>query len=234
MSIDKKTDNASDTTKGNQQISPKVIIPPPMPQSERPAEEKTKEKKGFFEKWKYEIEFAGLLGLIFYCFVNWREWKTFDSERIAMENSQVQDQRAWVVPYDFQIIRSAGGRFVNILIKNTGKTPAINVSSILGGTPSLDQIPKLDEFPNPRVNCGLIAPDGTDHISSAIVPQNVFDSIGNGRVFYIYGTIWYNDIFGNRHWSQFCDAMVKIGDQVQFDSAAIHNSCDDAEISQTK
>jgi hypothetical protein len=85
MSNDKQPDNTSDTTKGNQQISPKIIIPPPMSPSERPTEEKPKENKGFFERWKYEIEFAGLIGLIFYCFVNWRELKVFDSERITMQ-----------------------------------------------------------------------------------------------------------------------------------------------------
>jgi hypothetical protein len=71
-----------------------------------------------------------------------------------------------------------------------------------------------------------LAPDKTQFIDLKL-PAEVA-KIGN---FYLYGTIWYDDIFSNHHWSQFCYAIhcdsTLTNTVVGASPRAVHSSCDE-------
>lgn len=196
----------------------------------------------------FVAEIVGIIGLAIYCWLNWKEWKTFDSERQTMQDEMRNDERAWVAVRQAAI---RGNIFPNIafeiMFKNTGKTPAINLSVFMSQSTSTNSIPKTDKpaYPaNVLENSqfpGLLAPDAEQTISvgSLFLGMGTPDeqSISRGtKPYYVYGTIWYDDIFGKHHWSQFCYAIRVTPDA---DSAAeflpinIHNTCDDAQTNQS-
>ena len=104
--------------KGNQSqdeiASVKVMAesraPTPLPHSiNNPAESKNEANPSiphppnWCEKWTLWLEVAGVLGLAFYCWVNWREWRTFDSERQTMEREFLANQSSALANYDVAI-----------------------------------------------------------------------------------------------------------------------------------
>jgi hypothetical protein len=264
MSMDTEPNKQPGATEGekqgNKEIPPPNIVNPPTPPSERPAEEKQKEKKGVFEKWKYEIEFAGLLGLIFYCYVNWREWQTFDSERVTMESefkaSQVAisneqyiaesqlremqkatiiDERAWLGIVHYEVESNISGHPTGISfepeIRNTGKTPALNV--IIGQTAVHDRkaIPRFDQTPPSDLPYIGSIPAGDSVIgalSSVGIIHDNFD-IRKESPFYLYGTVWYDDVFGGHHWTQYRVQVVQGITNLWFLDIQNGNSCDNAD-----
>jgi hypothetical protein len=203
MSTDDQPDKGSNTAKGNQQTAPKSVILPPSSPVESPVKENQNPKKGFFERWKHEIEFAGLLGLIFYCVVNWLEWRTFDSERKTMEreflsgqtNATKQlvalqgqldemqkdrnlDQRAWIDPY--QVTRWSDDNFTNsfyyiVRFKNIGKTPAIRTFGEVNVETNFNPIYIPTPIPTPLTNisAGVVFPDIENIIQSPTMPISI-------------------------------------------------------------
>ena len=202
-------------------------INPSQPESSQP---KVKEKKPF--PWKLLAEcigFAAGLGLLV---IN-------GCQLYEVHQTRLTDERAWVlVTGDItQQISDNKDSFVLLAeYKNTGKTPALNVECVISATNDKSGIPKEDPYPSLPEHQGICAPGQVQHIISATIPSQLMIDVANGRPFYLWGTIWYDDIFGKHHWSQFC-FLVKRGqiniNLLQFNATQFHNSCDDAEANQT-
>ena len=237
--------NGSGAKEGQQQIPPPGTVIPPAPPGKIPTQEQQQEKKGFFEKYKHEMEFLGIVGLAFYCIVNWLEWRTFDSERLIMENefresqkNSIESERAWVlVNGQIEVTISEKNDTARIVVtyKNTGKTPAIKVQSVTIWTDDAKTIPTKDGIPSNPACAGLLAPGQTGFSETTPFPIQIVNDIATGKTIYVYGTTWYDDIFGGHHWSQFCyrverDAMNS--KLIDFRPLTIHNSCDAAEYYQ--
>jgi hypothetical protein len=62
-----------------------------------------------------------------------------------------------------------------------------------------------------------------------ISPATELRIIQNATV-YAFGTVYYSDIHGVRHWSQFCYSFADTG--LTMTPANFHNSCDDLEQTQ--
>jgi hypothetical protein len=58
-------------------------------------------------------------------------------------------------------------------------------------------------------------------------PPEIVQGIQRGGRYYVFGTIWYDDIFGQHHWAQFCYFFLSNLKAVS--SPGIHNTCDDYE-----
>jgi hypothetical protein len=252
MSNSQQPNESGNTTQGQNEGQPSAIVPPPSPPSNSTAES----KKGFCEKYKHEMELLGLLGLVFYCFINWRELKVFDRERETMEmeytnseaSSQMQlaalqgqlvemkngrnlDERAWVGPIDFEL-QGLGDDFIVVTYKNTGKTPALNVFGVINFCAGTNQIPAFDKKPSFEEN-SIMAPNGTGILKTDDIPQMLVQGITQGNyVSFIYGTIWYDDVFGHHHWIQLCYSVSSysrnMSQTVKFSGMPIHNLCDDS------
>jgi hypothetical protein len=220
-------------------------IPPSPSQSTKPEnDKKTTDKWGWIKPATFFIEVLGFGGLIWYCIISQRELRVFDEERKTMENefkvaqtNSVLEQRAWVgvIGFDAEFTPNSSSpeqvKFGEI-IKNSGKTPAINVVPIVGGYRNKKDIPATDAFPNPINSADFLMPDNTSIIPSTLPPNQVNASdVEAGKSYYIAGTIWYDDIFGNHHWSQFCYSVTP---DLKTRPMPFHHSCDDVKPSQTK
>jgi hypothetical protein len=152
------------------------------------------------------------------------------------------DERAWVAVRQGVI---QDNRFPNttfkVIFKNTGKTPAINVSAWMNQGVSTNSIPEKDQPMNPTNTfgavqfSGLLAPDaeGSISVNSWFLDFDTIEGIRSGKKpYYIYGTIRYDDIFRKHHWSQFCYQVRPMNDPIEFQPINIHNSCDDAQTNQ--
>ena len=117
-----------------------------------------------------------------------------------------------------------------ISYKNTGRTPAIKVACASGAALLPSRVPQLENAPNRPVNAGTLAPNGTGVVRSPIISAETMKAVNDGVPLYLYGTIWYNDVFGKSHWSQFCWKIERLKDNhnlISFSVWTNHNSSDD-------
>jgi hypothetical protein len=242
-----ETDNHTHQPKSS--ISPAVSnesgLPPNVPpaiQSQNKSANHSNPRKAEPPNWcdilTLILEIFGIIGLFIYCVYTIKEWKTFDSERETMENEFVisqanfrQDERAWLAAVSISQIVSQDKQngIFSILFKNTGKTPALNVQAVTSWTMNVATIPKYDGVPAPRINSGITAPEQNWEAQSATISAKIMSNISNGEPLYLYGTVWYDDIFGNHHWTQFCAEVERSSINnvvIQFLGAPFHNSCD--------
>jgi len=151
-----------------------------------------------------------------------------------MRETRIYDERAWVSFIQFKpTVDESNGTsvdwFFTANLKNTGKTPAIRVQAVCKWTQDSNQIKIYDSIPYPPINSGLMAPDTIANSSTDKIPMSVINAANNSIPFYCYGTVWYDDIFGNHHWSQFCQKFYGTPANWSSSVPAFHNSCDDAE-----
>lgn len=187
----------------------------------------------FFKKWKDTFEAIAVMAAVVYAICTIKEWRTFDSERQTMEREfgAVQtnaflEERAWVVPF---LIEKGPPENTNsyatwnVIFKNTGKTPAIKARSFLGDATRIEDIPENDSQ-NAFGPYIVLAPGAEVNIAIDVVKTNVIDRIKRGQLMYIYGTIWYDDIFNKHHWTQFC--YQGWGNFQFFAGGSVHTGCD--------
>lgn len=210
------------------EINPAPIAP------QNPAQEKQRPRQGWkeFNWWKERGELVAFLAAVIIMVITYHEWQDMRQEHML-------DERAWLMVSDFSQMVSEKNDFVtfNIIAKNTGKTPAINVQSAMFWAKRLDLIPQRDERPNPQVNSWNIPPDGGNRAESPPVTTDMMQGVANGVPFYMYGTFWYDDIFKRHHWSQFCVRVERTStalNMINFVTMTNHNSCDDAQANQSK
>jgi hypothetical protein len=118
------------------------------------------------------------------------------------------DQRAWVGPITTQVaVHSTAdekGLYFEVPYSNIGKTPALQVHSWIGNTGDPKRIE--DHRPDGTQASGLLLPGGIMNTSTSGHPisLDVAQQIEQGASFYVYGQIWYEDIFKQQHWTRFC------------------------------
>ncbi|HWC61305.1 MAG TPA: hypothetical protein VHC44_16545 [Verrucomicrobiae bacterium] len=155
-----------------------------------------------------------------------------------IRDAQRLDERAWVVASDYEPVPSGDLVYFKVFLKNSGKTPAVNCFGIGYSTNDITNIPENDIKPTKEPNAGLLAPGATEAISIGMFPkQQIWDVKTNGGTLYLAGTIWYDDIFGSNHWSQFCVQVIGSPSRealLQCRPTTIHNSCDDVERNKAK
>jgi hypothetical protein len=148
------------------------------------------------------------------------------------QETRILDERAWVCAYDttIDVTHLKAGVIFQVTFKNTGKTPALRVRNVMGTAKELSDIPAKDEMP--KESQGLLAPDESSIAVIAPASAKIIAQMSDGKTVYLFGTVWYDDIFGNHHWSQFCKSIVVGQNMIKIFSSAVHNSCDDAEQKQ--
>lgn len=147
-------------------------------------------------------------------------------------NVQKLDQRAWVTVFDIQVEKTPSGKtYFKVLYKNTGKTPALEVNACIAYTSYFHEIPDFDK--EPSNSSGQMSPGGTFNTSTISKPLSVRDinRIKNGQIpLYIFGTIWYKDIYDVHHWTQFCFSLLgSFTAEFAYEPSKKHNLIDKAE-----
>jgi len=157
------------------------------------------------------------------------------NELEQIKRTRMADQRARVAvdgtPHQI-ISEDKESVTFEILYQNTGRTPALKVACATGAALLPARVPPVENAPNPPVTAGTLAPGGTDVVRSPIIMAETMKAVTDGVPLYLYGTIWYNDVFGKSHWSQFCWKIERQKDNHNLISFSIwtnHNSTDDME-----
>ena len=140
---------------------------------------------------------------------NMDQQNVLQRQAVLMDSTFKTDQRAWVMPSDVERdTEDIGDGFAGAVIyfRNTGRTPALNVRVYTNWTQRREMIPALDTPSSDRISITSLAPNEQGY---ARVPIPLADAkrIMNGESeALIYGTVWYDDIFGRSHWAQYCYA----------------------------
>jgi hypothetical protein len=124
------------------------------------------------------------------------------------QNTEV-GERAWVyaeLQNDDMVLEGTNYVFY-VTVKNTGKTAALCTGSCLRAALDVNQIPRFDQEVTGGEAC--LAPDETFKLPQT-VPSILVSYTGLNPV-YLYGTVFYKDIFGNKHWTQFCYSITHGG-----------------------
>jgi hypothetical protein len=180
-----------------------------------------RELNNIFKQWKPTLEVIGIVLAIIVAVLIYLQYR-------EMQLTRIMDERAWVAISDVKCSQMNTIEEFDLTYKNTGKTPAINTQIQVISTGFLKDIPKKDAMPNPQLSSALVAPDGTG-FTDIKQPVLAVEAVGT---FYLYGTIWYDDIFGKHHWSQFCFYVRCDTNTIVMGPAAFHFTCDDTENGQ--
>jgi len=173
------------------------------------------------DKWKELREwltFAGVMGaaIIYFRQMKANEGQADASQKQLIETrtAAIDDERAWIgtsKPILFS------NRF-ELVVRNTGKTPALNISDVMGGGyqwNTNDIIKNIDHaVPEPR---SMLFPGEEEALKLDGSSTNTYDC-------YFLGKIWYDDIYHHHHWTRFGYRF----DGTDWSPTDINNSCDDA------
>jgi hypothetical protein len=212
---------------------------------------------GKFERVAKTVEFAGIIGALIFICVQWSDINTTSqdvgqainliSNQVVFAQSQSKtlqtqantmqgqldemklDERAWVfvtIPNN-AFNPSTNNGVITLTEKNGGKTPALITSEYGNGTENPSEIQFHD--PIGTKDSLVLIPNGEATLTITI-PLNVEARMLVGNRVYFYGTIYYSDISGNKHWSQFCFSFQNNG--IIMHTENFHNSCDDLEANQ--
>ncbi|HLX95265.1 MAG TPA: hypothetical protein VKU37_05935, partial [Verrucomicrobiae bacterium] len=123
----------------------------------------------------------------------------------------------------------------SVVFKNTGRTPALNVQTAIAWGQNTNYIPRIDPKVNPPITAGNFPADTSGHTDTAKIPASAMADISIGKPIYVFGTIWYNDIFSRQHWTQFCYEIIPTDINPRLIipmPTTFHNSCDQNETNQ--
>jgi hypothetical protein len=213
--------------------------PPSITSTERRPEKEKKSKEAWkdltiwekFERVFKVVEATGLIAGFIVLIVVCKQLKAMQTQTTVMEGqfqamtnqdnilteqldemqkTRIQDERAWVyieVP-DNSLVQEGSNFVFNVTIKNTGKTPALITGGIMKAAIDISKIPQRDTETS---GMGFVlVPNNTIRMPMP-VPPLVIAYTGINPV-YIYGTIWYKDISGDKHWTQFCYSITASGE----------------------
>jgi len=216
-----ETDQNRDVTPGPSEVVPE--IPPTSAYTNSPS---GKERQ---PRWLKVLEVIVALAIPVYAIFSGLQW-------YIMQSSMKLDQRAWLGTTVVQGTLDAGKPvLVSVGLKNTGKTPAKNVTNTMWH----QTIKKNDPFvfPEPKEDLGtksksLMSPQQEGFIQGTAYKawqesarDNLINEVASGViVFYIYGTVNYDDIFKKGHWLNFC--YFYDSDNKAYKACSEHNDTD--------
>jgi hypothetical protein len=180
-----------------------------------------------YKPWRkdrmFVVQLAAVSAAIVYAAIAYRQWHD-------LRHNFTVDQRAWI---GISVVEGgtdgSNGKMevdrpytVNARVKNTGKTPALDVAFV-AGTEFVKQGGKLQPFTATAPSRGAVFPSAeifttidplseNDKQGTGRLSQGLYDALERGDVFlFVRGTVKYNDIFGCKHSAKFCYQMLTGG-----------------------
>ena len=129
----------------------------------------------------------------------------------SSDNQSRLDQRAWVGHIDSSVseVKEEAPITFKITLSNSGKTPALRVRTEISsahGPATANFIPRYTKpTPQMRRGVGVIQPGGKAVIEQKTGPVTYIEKLRDGaNLYYVFGRIDYEDIFGRPHWTTYC------------------------------
>jgi hypothetical protein len=180
-------------------------------------------KKRWYKSRQFWKEFRDWMTMFFVIvaacvyFFQWKAGKqqgdAEEGQLVAMQKQFTLDERAWIDPslttriytvYPTNVFIPLPFHYI-LHFKNTGKTPAVHVMGAAGLTTNLASIPRLVDPPR-NFSTLILFPTDESQIETAPLMTDL--AILSGQItVYLYGKIWYDDIFGRPHWITFCKVV---------------------------
>lgn len=156
------------------------------------------------------------------------------------------DQRAWIslgfIGANPQTLHVGDRPFINVSLKNTGKTPARHLSTfVLMERVDRGDMPNFAYDRDRVVQYGVLSPNADAFTTLNLTPNPVTREnsplpiqllnslIARDAVVFVHGEVSYDDIFASLHWLTFCYAMVNLPGPVTFSSCPWHNDTGDGQ-----
>ena len=208
----------------------------------RDAAEEEKEAR---DKFRLKVEIAGLIFVIIYAFLaGVGDWITYTVATTSQRQLEM-DQRPWVGlmgAAHVNVTYSASSPITtSIEIQNTGKTPALNevaVGKFETQPPSFpmprfetytqkDAGPAVTLMPNAIANIGGTTEKPSDKgLTINKLSETEVTAIDKGQLqLFLYGSIWYDDIFKKPHHTDYCLQFIP-GPTHSFLACPVHNYAD--------
>lgn len=197
-----------------------------------------KKYKRIKEEIKYWFELGGILAGLAVLYILVRQYQEMvKTTNVAIgqlgvmqgQLSEMQiDERAWVfIDIQNNSLSPDGTNFLlTATAKNAGKTVGLVTGTFEKIAIKTNDIPPQDpEITGLKI---MLPPD-----KPITLPYSVNQLLITGSKYfpvYVFGTIFYEDISGKKHWTQFCYSITEGGFKVT--AMSIHSSCDDLEKQQ--
>jgi len=201
------------------------------------SEERNKPTK--IEIWKFRLEVtAAIIGVclavIYFCqmWANLRQARAAEDQLKEMHSEAVRAERAWVYVEvkDNMLMQESTNFVLHAKIINSGKTIGILTGTISAVSTDESKIPTHDPIAGGQ--SVILNPRTDESIFQEFVISVPIAAFQNSRGVYFCGTVFYRDIFGDSHWTEFCYHFSEGG---RFGTVTrFHNSSDDAERQSNK
>jgi hypothetical protein len=125
-----------------------------------------------------------------------------------------QEQRSWVSALRASGVPKSGDSYsIVIPFRNTGRTPAKNVLMRFRGDYVANGAKMVFPFSGSPIPIGNIPPDSPNSFTYRGTPDQkpLIDSHSND-VFYVYGSVTYEDVFAAKHWATYCFFVTPQGE----------------------
>lgn len=194
--------------------------------------------KGSFIRWTFCLEALLVMATCATVGVAYFQWQ-------AMKKQTQLAERAWVFNKELATTKFEGGihgrcikkgekSTFEVILKNIGKTPAhvTNVRTYLriiktGEKPVLDKEAIISSTKNPFIMFPETTRTTGDNLTEIFTKER-FEAIESRQAtLYILGVISYKDIFGQLHWTEFCESLDP--NLSSFSPCPFYNETDDAQ-----
>jgi hypothetical protein len=170
------------------------------------------------------VDFLIFVAAVIYSVFSYRQWQAMNDQLGEMKKMTANarlDQRPWVNVHSAKLskpLEVGDAPVANFNVTNSGKTPALNgrmFGIILSAEPNMGFDTSLDPAKlGADFTHFVIAPGRTNEVTAPYGPANPIskqsdiDDIRNGKkcLFFI-GHIFYEDVFGETHSTEFCAKM---------------------------
>ena len=194
--------------------------------------------KGSFIRWTFCLEALLVMATCATVGVSYFQWE-------AMKKQTQLAERAWVFNKELATTKFEGGihgrcikkgekSTFEVIVKNIGKTPAYvtNVRTYLriiktGEKPDLAKEAIISSTKNPFIMFPETTRTTGDDLTEIFTKER-FEAIESRQLtLYIMGVISYKDIFGQLHWTEFCESLDT--NLISFSPCPFYNETDDAQ-----
>jgi hypothetical protein len=235
-----KQEGESKTEQSTEQSLPerKVVQSPEPSQSEnttQPTQNKPKKRCWRDKRWRHPqvivngaLAFIAVIAaIIYYCQLQ------------QMKRQLTLDQRAWVTVSEIKLLAplKVGERpTLQVKFLNSGRTPALDAHG--AGVVFIKDSVKESELVENVLSGGenshaVIGPNDISYVyikrSEALENDETFKAIEDGKIrrLFVFGVVWYKDIFGYTHKTRYCYSIFgEILQRGDFMAYGIGNSAD--------
>lgn len=159
---------------------------------------------------QYGLLLCNLAALV----ILWFQLQQYIRQTAIFQSQLISGQRAWVTlkQADHTEIKEGKGVGIKLVFTNSGNSPALNLTinsnAQFRSIPVPSPMPLADECASQERSRGVVTPHGDflniKTLDEILTKEQTSDINNRNRRLYAWGRIEYDDIFGERHQTEYC------------------------------